>query len=449
MKTAPLLTPSGGRRAPGARGRSASPPGRMLALYFPDLACELAALERESAGGPGEAPGHLLGVVLAGDDEAVTPASLLHGATAQARRRGVAPGQRVAEALALAPGLEVRKLAPARIDEALLRFAEVALRVSHHLAVVPPDGLLIELPRELVHPDGEGEAAVFLCERARTLGHRVRASVASGPSAGLVARLGTASCVILEPGREAEALASLSPRPRFPQRTSPLPLHTPLHPLTESLAWADGPRSADALLRSLRILLDRVSARLEGRRECAAQVSLRYEGAAGPPRALDVPFPRPLWRAADLAHMLWPHVERLPLPLRRLSLEVSRFVRHAIALSPAPPPPPPLLAELTSELGEARVGVLTPDPSDPLPPTRWLDPPVPVEGKLARGARVDIDRQTFVVQRVAPIAPPLPSSRPSPREDLLVWLSHGDSCIQAWIVREPEGQRAFLHGWFT
>ena len=81
--------------------------------------------------------------------------------------------------------------------------------------------------------------------------------------------------------------------------------------------------------------------------------------------------------------------------------------------------PAPLLAlvtELTGDLGPGQAGVLLaghPEalPSPPLPatwpseasvpPTRVLATPAPLDGKLARGSRVSVEGQPFVVQRVA------------------------------------------------
>ncbi len=124
--------------------------------------------------------------------------------------------------------------------------------------------------------------------------------------------------------------------------------------------------------------------------------------------------------------------------------------------------PAPLLAlaaELTAELGPGQAGLLAPGeavslpqgalpPSWPseaaVPPTRVLPTPSLIEGKLARGSRVSVEGQPFVVQRVSPVAHTSPT-----HEHLVVWLSHGDSGALAWVLRERRLKRLWLQGWFT
>ncbi|RYE90365.1 MAG: hypothetical protein EOO75_10290 [Myxococcales bacterium] len=134
------------------------------------------------------------------------------------------------------------------------------------------------------------------------------------------------------------------------------------------------------------------------------------------------------------------------------------------------PVPAPLLAlasELAAELGPGRVGLLatgegarSPAPGSPglpaavlpaawpaealTPPARVLPAPVPMAGKLARGSRVSVDGQPFVVQRISPVGHASAS-----HEHLVVWLSHGDSGALAWVLRERRLKRLWLQGWFT
>ncbi len=127
------------------------------------------------------------------------------------------------------------------------------------------------------------------------------------------------------------------------------------------------------------------------------------------------------------------------------------------------PVPAPLLAlasELAAELGPARVGLLStaegpagpPSAAPPAawpaeamtPPARVLPTPVAMAGKLARGSRVSVDGQPFVVQRISPVGHSSAS-----HEHLVVWLSHGDSGALAWVLRERRLKRLWLQGWFT
>ena len=128
-------------------------------------------------------------------------------------------------------------------------------------------------------------------------------------------------------------------------------------------------------------------------------------------------------------------------------------------MTTVPAPLLALVAELTGDLGPGQAGVLLaghPEalPSPPLPatwpseasvpPTRVLATPAPLDGKLARGSRVSVEGQPFVVQRVSPVGHTTPS-----HEHLVVWLSHGDSGALAWVVRERRSKRLWLQGWFT
>lgn len=239
------------------------PARRIAAVVLPKLACEIARgraplpvkgplavlLEptaRELAGTRGQ-------VALPGFEHAQRPVvkeSAVIGAVCdEARRYGVRPGQRVAEATALVARLNVLAVTFAEIDQALGRVAEVAMAFGPTAAIqlrasrgaqpaMPPQrggGASDERsptgdgPFDTVWLDVTGAAHLFggedalldaLGERVSALGHTVHLAIADGPRiAQALARWGVSDRghLIAVEGRGADALAPL------PIRALPLP----------------------------------------------------------------------------------------------------------------------------------------------------------------------------------------------------------------------------------
>jgi protein ImuB len=578
--------------AAAAAARQAAPaalPRRVLALYLPDLPCELAALPRESALGVAGALLHdvPLAVVLAGSADELRPTSRLHGVTARARRLGVSSGQTVAAARTLVGDLDVRRLSPQTLEAALSRFAEMALAHAPLAQVLSPDTVLLDITGCAHLSGGEESLLAEVCERVRQLGHRVRGAIASGPvTARAVARFASMPQSLVPPGFETAALAPLplralplddethrwflkvgvltigdlarqpraatasrlypppppqgrqgkaSPRPRkgdgtlaaraaevlallAGQDSAPLVAHSPPRVLHEQVEWDDPVEGVEPLVLALRGLIARISARLEGRGESTPRVDLTLHldasiaglRGASPRVEQIIELPLPLSHAAELLSVVRARIEslRLAAPVRRAELTASRLERTPrvqLDLSrdraPSPDALPLLLAELSAELGEGRVGVLSlqnshipesrgrlspviglnrtsPDRAGrasrpraragrksepgqppawpehaPAPPTRLLDVPVTIQGRVNRGGFVTIENTPFTVQQVV-FAERLDdigwwTGAPQSRDYAFVWLAGEEGGAEAWVMRDRRRKKIFLHGWFT
>lgn len=521
---------------------------RVLALALPDLACELAALARESALGVAgaltlQAP---LAVVVAGRDEIVNEASRLGAVTARARRCGVFPGQRVAEARTLVADLDVRRVDPTELDAALGRIAEMAIAFGPVVSFESPDTVWVDVTGTAHLVGGEEALVSQLCERVRSLGHRVRGAIASGPSvAQALARYSPVPQTVVPLGNDVQAFGPLPVRalpldddalawllrlgvvtvadlgrlPRGPltNRLGPLAARvvpllsgedsfalSPYHPpsaLSETIEWADAPiEGNEPLLFALRGLLARLGARLEGRGEAtrAVVITLRLDREVNGERELQlsVPLAAPLAHAADLMRTLRPKLEALscPAPLCALTVdasELARAPRPQLALdgrTQAPEDIGVVLAELSTELGEARVGVLAPSnshlpeectrlvapslaeapskagPAAALllwgdetrgvePPTRLLPKPAPVRGKLVEGGMVSINDTPFRVQHLEPLERLENvnwwTDASTSRDYARAWLVGSQGGAEAWLMRDRRKGGLYVHGWYV
>lgn len=212
------------------------PTRRIAAIVLPQLACELVR-QRGAVSPSGRAP---LAVILEESVHAVAsvkgreppPATaVIHVVDDEARRYGVRPGQRVAEASALVAHLAVHRTSFAEIDAALGRVAEVALALGPTAAIQlgarmdpgerspwgrgPYDTVWLDITGAAHLVGGEEALCDELAERLSALGHRARIAIADGPRiAQALARWGVEGAgsergVIAPPGRGAEALAPL------------------------------------------------------------------------------------------------------------------------------------------------------------------------------------------------------------------------------------------------
>lgn len=228
-------------------------PRRIVAVVLPKLACELAK-SRAEVKGPlailldptlGRSPSDRGQVALPGFEQAAerpsyAKESAIIGAVCdEARRYGVRPGQKVAEATALVARLHVLTVTFAEIDRALGRVAEVAMSFgttaaiqlakrtgAHALEDRSPNG---DGPFDTVWLDVTGAAHLVggedalldaLGERVSALGHTVHLAIADGPRvAQALARWGVSDDghLIAGEGKSTEALAPL------PVRALPLP----------------------------------------------------------------------------------------------------------------------------------------------------------------------------------------------------------------------------------
>jgi protein ImuB len=240
-------------------------PRRIAAIVLPKLACEIAKSRAEVKGPLAilieptarDMTGNRAQGTLPGFEPAPRPvakeAAIIGAVCDEARRYGVRPGQRVAEATALVARLHVLPVTFAEIDQALGRVAEVATAFGTTSAIqlsatrgagAPPRGAAPaprgatgseersptgDGPFDTVWLDVTGAAHLFggeealldaLGERVSALGHTVHLAIADGPRiAQALARWGVSDRghLIAAPGLGAEALAPL------PIRALPLP----------------------------------------------------------------------------------------------------------------------------------------------------------------------------------------------------------------------------------
>ena len=186
---------------------------RILALSLPDLACELAALARESALGVSgaltlDAP---LAIVIADRPEDMKATSPISAVTSRARRMGVYPGQSVTSARARIANIDIRRVGNDEIHAALARVAEMALAFGPLVSVVMPDTVLVDVTG-VAHLfktgtiDAETSLLADLFDRVRALGHHVRGAIAGGPSiARAVARFSASQQTVVPSGQDLAA----------------------------------------------------------------------------------------------------------------------------------------------------------------------------------------------------------------------------------------------------
>jgi protein ImuB len=338
---------------------------RIVSIVLPALACELVR-QRVQVDGP-------FGVVLAALADVGVEASpdhpveepgvaLLDAVDDEARKYGVRPGQRVAEAAALASRLSVHRVTYAELDAALGRVAEVALGLGTTAALVLDEKATVRsaiggAPFDTVWLDVTGAAHLVggeealldeLVTRLAPLGHRVHAAIADGPRiAQALARFGAlAHSVVAAPGEGARALASLPvqalpidldaagfllrlgvvtvgdlarlPRASLGARlgaqaplvlelaagrdAAPLVPWSPPRVLVESTSFEEGVEGAESLLFVLRAMTQRLSTRLSARGEAAARLDVA------------IPLDRSIAKLRNVADRLDFSVE-LPAPL--------------------------------------------------------------------------------------------------------------------------------------
>ncbi len=204
---------------------------RIVALYLPELLCELAREGDVHGGGPqgargaGPRPDRARGAevavrgaprvgrsrpfaVVLGD---LLPTARLAAVSAEARRLGLTEGQTIAEARAVVAGLEVLCVSRSRIRAALAAVAEVALGFGITTSIEPPLPLEGGRPEASTSPGealaarsggqagsvgdtvwvdvtgteglfgGEQQLLVELASAVSELGHAVRLGIAEGP----------------------------------------------------------------------------------------------------------------------------------------------------------------------------------------------------------------------------------------------------------------------------
>jgi protein ImuB len=399
---------------------------RVVAVVLPALWCELVELEPVPRASLERFP---LGVVL-GDPastEEIAATSVLKAVNARAHRLGVRAGQTLAEARALVARLEVRRVAPAQLENGLGRVAEIACAFGATVALELPDTVWVDVTGGAHLFGGETALVAELGARVRALGHRARVAIANGPRlAQAFARFGDLDAEgsrVVPHDRTAREVLELPVRALpLPEETltwfvrlgiltfadwkelpssavglrlgaqagvvldllagrddMPLTPYTPPRVLVEETSWDEPVTGSEPLGFALRGLVARLSARLVGRGEAAGEVRLTIFGDRGTARFRGVPdkqelrfvLAKPLSRESDLRRVIGSRLERVELgaPSLGLRLDATRMteaVPRQLELeslisgvgSDAEDELPLIVAELSADLGEDRVGLL-------------------------------------------------------------------------------------------
>lgn len=291
--------------------------------------------------------------------------------------------------------------------------------------------------------------------------------------------------------------------------TDPMPL-TPYHPapeLSEDVSFDDPIELTDPLLFVLRRLTSRLAARLGGRGQATNKVELvlhydpkiyarEVDATALPRDVFVIPLPAPLATETDLFRTLKSKVDNLEIaaPIVSIGITLSRIVdapHVQLDLSRdeavRPDALPALLAELSADIGDENVGVLTVvdthrpearsrltspterkpkksagaprDEADAKEPTRLFPAPIPLSS-IAVGATVFLGQTTFEIVRVAfdrrldGIEWWLRDRGALSRDYLNVWLARASraegatsrSITEGWVYVDRATGQAFLHG---
>jgi protein ImuB len=394
---------------------------RIVCIALPEIRVEIAR-EREGALGAAARASPLAVVIARAGGAVKTERDVLGNTrldvvSGEARAAGIRAGQTVAAARAKHAGLRVRVVAEDAVEGALARVAEVALEfgpvVGFDTAV---DVVCVDVGGCAHLHGGEESLARSLVARVKALGHACRVAVADGPRiASAVARFGGTERV--PPGEGAEAMRGLpiaalaldedaarwlrdlglrrcGDLQKLPRRSLGTRLGPRAHDVMQLLDGEDraplagwrppevpeervelewGAGSVEALAFVVKTLCDRLAARLHGRAVATTRLELELgldralcEGA-DPVNVLGVVLPAPLARAPDLLAVLRARLERhvLAAPVLVVKLRAIELVRPTSRpldlLEPEPVADrvlPRLVAELSAELGAARVGVL-------------------------------------------------------------------------------------------
>lgn len=399
-------------------------PRRIMCLVFPDLACEIATLRRESRLGVANALtlSSPLGVVIGENEEEIRANSPLYAVTARAQRLGVCAGQTVSAARALVHDLDIRRVAPSEIESTLARLAELAMSWGPTVSFSMPDTVWVDITGSAHLAGGEDTLLTEACERARSLGHRVRGAIATGPRiTRAIARSSSAPRTVVPAGHDRHALAplpahalslgdaierwlmklgvltvgDLARQPRGPlaarlgdrsseilgllegEDDAPLVAYVPPRRLHEKIDWDDPVEGVEPLLFALRGVLARICARLEGRGEAIRDMTLAltYDRSlaerAGVDRVheLRFDFPAAFSRPDELLRVARARLEATTLaaPVRGLSVssaQICEAPRTQLDLEGGERSfehvIPSLVAELTAEFGDDGVGLLEP-----------------------------------------------------------------------------------------
>jgi protein ImuB len=289
---------------------------------------------------------------------------------------------------------------------------------------------------------------------------------------------------------------------------SPLVAYTPARALTESNAWDEPVTGNEPLLFVLGGLVSRLSARLTGRGEAAhsLELTIAYDPAIARFRGekteqvLRFKLSAPLHRAQDMRRVLSARLARAKLgapslgmslsvpkllPAVARQLELSQVLAGVTVGAAADDEIPVLIAELTTELGEDKVGTLklvdshrpeaksklSPASVDPVArprakkarvrkaepsfaerpgaPTRLLPEPCELHAPLRVGVSLALDRRLYTIEQLRfeqrLDAVEWWGNTPVTRDYVRLWLQGASGGFEAVAYVDRATGRRYLH----
>ncbi len=441
-----------------------------LAIVLPALPLQLAAraIETDAPLAIVEGPAQRLQVAFCSD---------------AARRAGIAAGQKLAAAQALAAGLIAVERKPDRERDALLELAGWAYQFSAAVSV-RDDGLLLESGGSARLFGGRARLNREITAQLAGLGYRAAFGEAATPQAAWwlaqARALGLAVASPIEPEQLPAALAPLPLAvPGWPADTvgtlHALGLRT-LHDLLQLPRDGVNRRFGSHLLADVDRALGRLPAdvvdtaqlmwpaqrllrSLEGflRGRGAGATELRFaarhsprRAVARPPTTIELALASPERDASRLAQLLGERLDRvrLPEPAVALSLTVERLLPFAAASASFLPPAPSAragldwlqLAEtLHARLGSARVFQLQAI-DDHRPERAWRAVPIAVDAaERIAPARATGERPLLIVPQPVPLPAREQAADEPPRYGGALQLVAGPERIEAgwWDLTSP------------
>ncbi len=410
------MTPSGARR--------------ILALVLPELLIELSEAPTILNGldEVHSAPASVVILVEQLGDE-VRDNACIDGMSASAKRLGLSIGQSIIDATALVSSLIVSYLERATVLSQLLKLAEVCQSYGSTISVdidsSLPNTIWIDVTGVAHLFGGEEALASEVQQRVQLLGHRAPVTIANGPFIAQAIATYHSGAQVLEGVTLNEAVDQLPltclrsinvllskkrisyfaklgifslgrlktlPAPQLSARLGPNALailellqghdRTPLNPcsfpevLEETTEWEEPLAGREALFERVRLLLGRLSARLEGRGLAASTLVLVLHFEAATARfqgilsrfELEISLSKPIQREHEFEKIIWSRLEKLQLlaPTLGAELHLSHLepqLMRQTNLSQGQTNQtldslPVLIAELEAEVGAHAIGVL-------------------------------------------------------------------------------------------
>ncbi len=286
---------------------------------------------------------------------------------------------------------------------------------------------------------------------------------------------------------------------------TPLEPYHPLEYLREQVEWDESVDAIEPLLFVLRALTTRMGVRLEARGEAAQVIECwapydaafaNHAGLVEPAVAFRVELPSPLAHEQDLFRVYKSKLERHTLlaPVTGLSITASSLVPRSstqlelggdISVGADPRALPLLLAELSAQIGDDKVGVFEvrevhkPEAKSVLVaartttvgsrdtarqwessgaaevcslPSRLLAQPVPLPNRPVRGSTVAIGRRVYQVDKVShPVrfdGLDWWTHDPVSRDYVRVLLRADRDVIEAWTYTDRVTGDSYLHGYY-